>query len=80
MVYNRQENGVEHMTLYAILAGVFAALVAVWRAYAVGVSKGAESEKRNASDAYTRHLEDVARAADARANARELPNDPNRRD
>lgn len=68
------------MTLYAIIAGIVAAFLALWKAYATGKSQGKAAEARKHADAYTAHLEDVAAAADARNNASELPDDKYRRD
>lgn len=69
-----------YMTIYAIFAGILAVVIAVWKAFSAGKSAGAAGEARRHKDAYTSHLENVARAADARNNARELHDDPNRRD
>lgn len=68
------------MTLYAIIAGIVAGALAIWRAYASGKSAGrGEVEKANA-DAYSQHIQDVSDAAIARNNASELPEDKYRRD
>lgn len=65
-------------SLTATGAAIVAALVGIWRVYAAGRSAGRDAEKAKGNDAYERHLEEIAKAGNARADADRLNADPER--
>lgn len=72
-------------TIIAILSGVGAVLLAVWKAYASGKKTGASQQKAKEAEGYARNVDKAAEAASARdavLGGRVLPDDkdPYRRD
>lgn len=73
------------VTIYAILAGIGAALLAVWKAYASGKQTGVSQQKAKEAEGYARNVDkaaDAAAARDAVLTGRVRPDDkdPYRRD
>lgn len=69
-------------TLLAILGGVIAVVGAFIKGRLDGAKKERTKQRAKEADAYERHLQDIADAADARnsVDPRGVPDDPHNRD